>query len=154
MADPALNTTRFNGQVWVNLRIERVTNLLYHFRRLKQGDDLRVCASHLTSPELLELKKALELLGAKPEPEPSQCLALVPLDKSETDMVGPRRLLYQQRCQERDRLMADDPSLSHEEALALVKRAEEAKKAEAKDKAKPKTKPRQQLRRTQAPRTP
>ena len=88
MADPALNTTRFNGQVWVNLRIERVTNLLYHFRRLKQGDDLRVCASHLTSPELLELKKALELLGAKPEPEPSQCLALVPLDKSETEMVG------------------------------------------------------------------
>ena len=33
--------------------------------------------------------------------------------------------------------MAEDPSLSHEEALALVKRAEEAKKAEAKRKAKP-----------------
>ena len=40
-----------------------------------------------------------------------------------------------------NRLMAEDPSLSHEEALALVKRAEKAKKAKAKNKAKPKAKP-------------
>ena len=73
-----INQTKLNGTVFINLRIERFTALLYHFRRLNCAEDLRCCASQLTSPELLEV---LELVDRKEAPEP--CLALVPLDKSE-----------------------------------------------------------------------
>ena len=81
LENPRVNQTKFNGKVFINLRIERITALLYHFRRLKSAESLNCCASQLTSPELLELQEVLEMVDKKEAPQP--CLALVPLDQSE-----------------------------------------------------------------------
>ena len=81
LENPRVNQTKFNGTVFINLRIERITALLCHFRRLKSAEDLRCCASQLTSPELLELQEVLDMVDKKEAPQP--CLALVPLDQSE-----------------------------------------------------------------------
>ena len=65
MAQPSVNDSKFNGSVWVNLRIDRITALLYHIRRLKSSDDLRSCASQLTSAELMLLQGSLDLVENK-----------------------------------------------------------------------------------------
>jgi hypothetical protein len=42
MQEPALNnTTIYNGSVLVGSRVDRITTLLFHLRRLKGSDDLR-----------------------------------------------------------------------------------------------------------------
>ena len=66
--DPNINNTRYNGAVWVGMRIERINVILYHFRRLRNADDMRVCASRLTSPELLRLQKVVEDIDKKEPP--------------------------------------------------------------------------------------
>ena len=70
LENPRVNQTKINGTAFINLRIERVTALLYHFRRLKSAEDLRRCASHLTSPELLELQEVLDMVDKKEAPQP------------------------------------------------------------------------------------
>ena len=58
--DPAINTTKFNGSVWVSLRQERLTTLLAHFRRLKTDGELRKCAQKLTAAEFLHLQEVVD----------------------------------------------------------------------------------------------
>ena len=44
--EPSLNQTKFNGGVWVGLKVERLNVKLYRMRRLKKSDqELRVCSS-------------------------------------------------------------------------------------------------------------
>ena len=66
--DPKINSTRYNGAVWVGMRTERINVILYHFRRVRNADDMRVCASRLTSPELLRLQKVVEDIDKKEPP--------------------------------------------------------------------------------------
>ena len=64
--DPALNKTKFNGGVWVGMKVERLGVILFHMRRLKNAEaDLRTCAARLTSAELIQLQDVLGLIDKK-----------------------------------------------------------------------------------------
>ena len=57
MEHPALNQSKWNGGLCVNIRVER--------RRQKQGEDLRMCAGKLTSLEFLHLQEVIDLMEKK-----------------------------------------------------------------------------------------
>ena len=63
--DPGLNTTAFKGSVWVGSRVDRITTIMYHLRRLKGSVDLKHCAASLTSLEFLDLQNVLEKVVKK-----------------------------------------------------------------------------------------
>ena len=65
--DPSINDSKFNGGVWINQRVERINCILYHFRRLRNAEDLRTCASKLTSLEFKELQQVVEEIDKKPD---------------------------------------------------------------------------------------
>ena len=67
MQEPALNQTKFNGNTWCNTRLERLGVILSHFRRLRLSDDLRACASKLTSCDFLRLQSVVESIVVKAE---------------------------------------------------------------------------------------
>lgn len=66
--DPNINNSRYNGSVWIGQRIERLNTILYHFRRLRNADDMRSTAIKLTSSELLRLQKVVEDIDKKEPP--------------------------------------------------------------------------------------
>ena len=67
--NPLLNLGKFTGEVWVNLRQERLTCLLCHVRK-QARETLGPAAARLTRDELLLLKAGLSLVKpAKPTPE-------------------------------------------------------------------------------------
>ena len=63
--EPGLNTSAYKGSVWVGSRVDRVTTVLYHLRRLKGSVDLKHCAASLTSLEFLDLQSVLEKVVKK-----------------------------------------------------------------------------------------
>ena len=66
MVDPACNDSKYNGSVWVGLRIERITCLLNHMRRLKNSQaDMRQCASMLTAAECIRLQEVVHAMDSK-----------------------------------------------------------------------------------------
>ena len=64
--NPAINATKFNGSVWVNLRQERLTTLLAHFRRL---GEMRKRAQKLTAAEFLHLQEVVDKANEKASQE-------------------------------------------------------------------------------------
>lgn len=91
--DPSLNNTKFRGEVWVNLRQERLTCCLAHLRRLVRDDDLGLVAAKLTSPEFCKMQELVNMVDlsnravedvepalkkAKQDPDPQ-----TPLNKEE-----------------------------------------------------------------------
>lgn len=63
VADPSLNKTKFNGQVWVNLRQERITCLLFHLRRFaRDKEGMQLAAAKLTGAECIGMKELLCML--------------------------------------------------------------------------------------------
>ena len=79
--DPSLNDSKFNGSVWVGSRVERISVVLFHMRRLKGSDDMKACASRLTGAEFLQLQEVVDMIAKKGPP--STELALVALGKRE-----------------------------------------------------------------------
>ena len=65
MDDPSVNNSKFQGAMWCNLRQERFTCLMNHFRRLKNHVELRKCASRLTSAEFLQLQNVVDKITEK-----------------------------------------------------------------------------------------
>lgn len=63
--DPGINATAFKGAVWVGCRVDRITTIMYHLRRLKGSVDLKHCAASLTSLEFLDLQNVLEKVVKK-----------------------------------------------------------------------------------------
>ena len=60
--------------MWTSLRVERVTCLLAHLRKIKRDGSLQVAAARLTREELQEFQSGLKLL--KPRDESSEGAAL------------------------------------------------------------------------------
>ena len=59
-----VNTSKFNGTVWVNLRIERIGCILAHFRLLaRDKDSLRRCALALTASDFNSLKEVIGMIA-------------------------------------------------------------------------------------------
>ena len=66
VAEPALNDTPWNGSVWLGMKVERVTSLLYHMRRLKGSQsEMATCAAKLTGGEYLQLQEVAKLIKKK-----------------------------------------------------------------------------------------
>ena len=59
---PDVNTTKYSGNVWFNLRIERLNCLMYHVRRLAQGTKLHQAAAKLTKNEFKQLQEILQVV--------------------------------------------------------------------------------------------
>ena len=64
MDDPSVNNSKFQGAVWCNLRQERLTCVMAHFRRLKNDSEMRKCASRLTA--YLQLQNVVDKITEKP----------------------------------------------------------------------------------------
>ena len=61
VAEPALNDTPWNGSVWLGMKVERVTSLLYHMRRLKGSQsEMATCAAKVTGGEYMQLQEVCE----------------------------------------------------------------------------------------------
>ena len=65
MDDPSVNNSKFKGEVWCNLRQERLTCVMAHFRRLKNDQEMRKCASRLTAAEYLRLQDVVDKIKEK-----------------------------------------------------------------------------------------
>ena len=59
---PEMNKTRFSGQAWVNLKLERLNTMLYHVRKLGR-ESLTAAAAKLTRQEFKALQSSLQLLS-------------------------------------------------------------------------------------------
>ena len=63
--DPSINKTKYTGQVWVNLKAERITCILHHVRKLVR-DGSQNCAAKLTGAEAISLQQVLAQVSLKP----------------------------------------------------------------------------------------
>ena len=62
---PEMNRSAQSGQVWANLRLERITTILYHVRKVGRDagkDGLYACAAKLTRQQYEHLQGGLKLL--------------------------------------------------------------------------------------------
>ena len=58
---PNLNTSKWNGTVWSNLRCERIGVVLHHMRRLKNSpEEVRKAAGKLTGAEIAQLQSVVD----------------------------------------------------------------------------------------------
>ena len=56
-----LNQSQNSGQVWANMRVERINTILFHVRKVGRGN-LAPCAARLTRQEFQDLSEGLKLL--------------------------------------------------------------------------------------------
>jgi hypothetical protein len=71
--DSSLNGTVYNGQVWINLRQERLCTLLFHVRKAaRDPNTLQQAALKLNGTDMITLKKVLGLVS-------------IPLEKGSTE---------------------------------------------------------------------
>ena len=68
---PNLNTSKWNGTVWSNLRCERTGVVLQHMRRLKNSpEEMRKAAGKLTGAEIAQLQNVVDsIVTAGEEPK-------------------------------------------------------------------------------------
>eukprot|EP00438_Fugacium_kawagutii_P029461 Skav209228 [mRNA] locus=scaffold293:121256:122537:- [translate_table: standard] len=68
-----LNTSKFNGSTWANIKSERLTVLLAHCRKVaRDKEQQRVCAGKLTAQEFQQLQLLIAEVVLKDEDEPLQ----------------------------------------------------------------------------------
>ena len=85
---PQLNNTRHSGQVWANLKMERISTILFHVRKLGR-ESLTAAAAKLTKEDygklqnglmLLDVGDALEKANNMKKEAAEECTALVPFE--------------------------------------------------------------------------
>ena len=62
---PEVNDTKYNGQVWMNIKSERLNVILSHCRRLKVQSSWGNCAAKLTGAEYQLLQKLIQGMSGK-----------------------------------------------------------------------------------------
>ena len=64
--EPSLNQSKFIGNVWITMRMERVTTLLYHLRRLANEPDAeKFLATRVTGAEFCALRHLIRMVEVK-----------------------------------------------------------------------------------------
>ena len=95
---PDINTSKFNGRVWVNLRAERLTTVLSHVRELARDEaSLNRTAMVLTKTDFLQLKQLIgkvQLCDAGKQS--SAIVEVVSKDAHQDDDVQHKRALKSQ----------------------------------------------------------
>ena len=83
--DAKVNNTKYNGIVWIGLRIERIGCVLSHFRQLARDQHcLRRCALALTAADFIALKEVVEMIAladVTPAKEPERGQNQIIFDK-------------------------------------------------------------------------
>ena len=74
--NPHLNTTTHSGEVWANLRVERITCLLMHVRKVKRDSLQALCAAKLSREDMALFDHGLHLLELPPLEKGGQSAAL------------------------------------------------------------------------------
>ena len=62
---PSVNNSHFKGEVWANMRQERICTLLAHLRRLKAPQELKKGAAKLKATDFMRLQSLLDLIVDK-----------------------------------------------------------------------------------------
>ena len=66
----SVNTSKFNGATWANIKAERITVLLAHCRKVARDmEQQRLCTAKLTSTEYQELEAVFSQVVLKDEPD-------------------------------------------------------------------------------------
>ena len=69
-ADPNINTSSHSGQVWCNLKLQRLTVLLTHVRNLARNQSsLTPVAGKLTRQQYVDLQAGLKLVEVEDKPD-------------------------------------------------------------------------------------
>ena len=69
VAEPSINDSPWNGDIWLGIKVERLTCLLFHMRRLQASrTEVQACAAKLTGGEFLQLQEVLQLISKKNAP--------------------------------------------------------------------------------------
>ena len=66
---PSINTSKFNGQVWANIKTERLVVVMAHCRRLKNNGAMRKAAAKLKSADYQRLQNLVDKIREKDEQE-------------------------------------------------------------------------------------
>ena len=66
---PSINTSKFNGQVWANIKTERLVVVMAHCRRLKNNGEMRKAAAKLKSADYQRLQNLVDKIREKDEQE-------------------------------------------------------------------------------------
>ena len=95
--NPKMNSTPYNSGVWVGARLERITTLMYHLRKLKREDSkLRQVAYSLNGEDLAKLTDLLESFQLEPEGDEGIASTVLCSDRSTVQSIdeacAPRRL--------------------------------------------------------------
>ena len=121
---PTLNSSKFNGSVYVNLRAERLGVLLHHVRKLARCPSVPSVVSSLTGKEYHELKETLKKVVLR-KTDPDQPLkkgkAGSPLKKVSLKKDSPSK--KSQAGSSKDTLKKDSPkkkTLKKDQELTLV----------------------------------
>ena len=64
---PSINTSKFNGQVWANIKTERLVVIMAHCRRLKNDGEMRKAAAKLKSADYQRLLNLVDKIREKDE---------------------------------------------------------------------------------------
>ena len=62
---PSVNNSEFKGEVWANMRQERLCTLMAHFRRLKAPEELRKGAAKLKAKDFMRLQSLVDMMVEK-----------------------------------------------------------------------------------------
>ena len=109
---PKLNTTTHSGEVWANLRVERLTCILMHVRKVKRDGLQALLAAKLSRDEMALVESGLQLLS------------LPPLENGGTSALGKADALGKASALEK----AKSSSSLGEKELAIVPFVSENKK--------------------------
>ena len=109
---PKLNTTTQSGEVWANLRVERLTCILMHVRKVKRDGLQALLAAKLSRDEMALVESGLQLLS------------LPPLENGGTSALGKADALGKASALEK----AKSSSSLGEKELAIVPFVSENKK--------------------------
>ena len=94
--NPKLNSTRFNGSVWTNMKAERLNVLLSHVRKLARSGGSS-CLAALTGSEFERLTETLQKVVLRPEDEAAlekdrpRKQSLNPLEKGRSKSPTPKK---------------------------------------------------------------
>ena len=64
VTDASINNSKFNGAVWIGLRIERLGVIMFHMRRLAKSN-LNLCAARLSGAQFVQLQEVVQMIEHK-----------------------------------------------------------------------------------------
>ena len=122
--EPELNTSEFNGSVFVNLRAERISVVLHHFRKLARAKTMPSSViANLTASQFKDLNKTLKKVVLREVPKE------IALKKDEGHKAGSSKHTLKKESLSKNNLEKGQETLKKVKKGILKKKAKTLKKA-------------------------